>query len=118
MLQHAYDASEDPNAEWDSVKFFTTHNDPEVSRLALSLESDRYDALGIAKNVEDLDILIPRCVLELQECIVRTEINDCNKALKYPSPDTDVIKIMQRLQELYNIKKVFDKELGERIVTL
>ena len=118
MLQLAYDASEDPNSEWDSVKFFTTHNDPEVSRLALSLESDRYDALGIAKNVEDLDILIPRCVLELQECIVRTEINDCNKALKYPSPDTDVIKIMQRLQELYNIKKVFDKELGERIVTL
>ena len=118
MLQLAYDASEDPNAEWDSVKFFTTHNDPEVSRLALSLESDRYDALGIAKNVEDLDILIPRCVLELQECIVRTEINDCNKALKYPSPDIDVIKIMQRLQELYNIKKVFDKELGERIVTL
>ena len=118
MLQLAYDASEDPNYEWDSVKFFTTYNDPEVSRLALSLESDRYDALGIAKNVEDLDILIPRCVLELQECIVRTEINDCNKALKYPSPDTDVIKIMQRLQELYNIKKVFDKELGERIVTL
>ena len=118
MLQLAYDASEDPNSEWDSVKFFTTYNDPEVSRLALSLESDRYDALGIAKNVEDLDILIPRCVLELQECIVRTEINDCNKALKYPSPDTDVVKIMQRLQELYNIKKVFDKELGERIVTL
>ena len=118
MLQLAYDASEDPNDEWDSVKFFTTHYDPEVSKLALSLESDRYDALGIAKNVEDLDILIPRCVLELQECIVRTEINDCNKALKYPSPDTDVIKIMQRLQELYNIKKVFDKELGERIVTL
>ena len=118
MLQLAYDASDGPNYEWDSVKFFTTYNDPEVSRLALSLESDRYDALGIAKNVEDLDILIPRCVLELQECIVRTEINDCNKALKYPSPDTDVIKIMQRLQELYNIKKVFDKELGERIVTL
>lgn len=118
MLQLAYDASEDPNDEWDSVKFFTTHYDPEVSKLALSLESDRYDALGIAKNVEDLDILIPRCVLELQECIVRTEINDCNKALKYPSPDTDVVKIMQRLQELYNIKKVFDKELGERIVTL
>ena len=118
MLQLAYDSSEDPNSEWDSVKFFTTYNDPEVSRLALSLESDRYDALGIAKNVEDLDILIPRCVLELQECIVRTEINDCNKALKYPSPDTDVVKIMQRLQELYNIKKVFDKELGERIVTL
>lgn len=118
MLQLAYDASEDPNEEWDSVKFFTTHEDPEVSKLALSLESDRYDALGIAKNVENLDILIPRCMLELQECIVRTEISDCNKALKYPSPDTDVIKIMQRLQELYDIKKVFDKELGERIVTV
>lgn len=118
MLQMAYDATEDKNVEWDSLKFFTNHEDPEVSKLALSLESDRYDAMGVAKNIEDLDVLIPRCVLELQECIVRTEIDTLNKELKYAGPDTDVMKIMTRLNELNYIKKIFDKELGERIVTV
>ena len=118
MLQMAYEATEDPNADWDSVKFFTTNEDPEVSKLALSLESDRYDALGIAKNIEDLDVLIPRCLLELQECIVRTEIESCRKALKNPSPNDDIMAIMSRLHELYDIKKEFDKDLGERIVTI
>lgn len=118
MLQMAYDASVDKNVEWDSLKFFTNHEDLEVSKLALSLESDRYDALGVAKNIEDLDVLIPRCVHELQECIIRTEIDALNKELKYAGPDTDILKINTRLKELYDIKVIFEKELGERIVTV
>lgn len=118
MLKIAIEATTDPNVEFDSVKFFTNHKDPEVCKLALSLESDRYDALGIAKNNEDLDIIIPRCILELQECIVRIEIDRCNKLLKNPDPGTDIMQVMTRLNDLYAIKKDFDRELGERIVTV
>lgn len=118
VLKIAFDATVDPQIPFDSVKFFTNHPDPEVSKLALELESDRYDALGIAQNIEDLDVIIPRSMLELQECIVRMQIEECKQKLKYPTPDTDIMAVMTRLNELYLIKKEFDKELGERIVTI
>lgn len=118
VLQIAFDATVDPQAPFDSVKFFTNHTDPEVSKLALELESDRYDALGIAQNIEDLDVVIPRSMLELQECIVRMQIDECKQKLRTPSPDTDIMAVMTRLNELYAIKKEFDRELGERIVTI
>lgn len=118
VLQIAFDATVDPQAPFDSVKFFTNHPDPEVSKLALELESDRYDALGIAQNIEDLDVVIPRSMLELQECIVRMQIDECKQKLRTPSPDTDIMAVMSRLNELYAIKKEFDRELGERIVTV
>lgn len=117
VLQIAYDATEDPNAEWDSMKFFTNHSDPEVCSLALSLESDRYDALGIAKNEEDLSMIIPRCILELQECMVRMEISKLNEQLKQPLQQDNMMQVLTRLNELHSIKKELDKELGERIVT-
>ena len=118
MLNLAYEATADPNQEWDSVRFFTTHDNPEISSLALSLESDRYEGMGIANNVEDLNVIIPRCILELQECIVRTEIEECKKVLKNPSPDVNIMSVMERLNELYSIKKLLDRDLGERIVTV
>lgn len=118
MLNLAYEATADPNQEWDSVRFFTTHDNPEISSLALSLESDRYEGMGIANNVEDLNVIIPRCILELQECIVRTEIEECKKVLKNPSPDVNIMSVMEQLNELYSIKKLLDRDLGERIVTV
>lgn len=118
MLNLAYEATADPNQEWDSVRFFTTHDNQEISSLALSLESDRYEGMGIANNVEDLNVIIPRCILELQECIVRTEIEECKKVLKNPSPDVNIMSVMERLNELYSIKKLLDRDLGERIVTV
>lgn len=118
MLELAYEATSDPNIEWDSVRFFTTHENPEISSLALSLESDRYEGMGIANNDEDLNVIIPRCILELQECIVRTEIETCKKELKNPSPDANIMSVMERLNELYSIKKLLDRDLGERIVTV
>lgn len=118
MLNLAYEATSDPNIEWDSVRFFTTHENPEISSLALSLESDRYEGMGIANNDEDLNLIIPRCILELQECIVRTEIENCKKELKNPSPEVNIMSVMERLNELYSIKKLLDRDLGERIVTV
>lgn len=118
MLNLAYEATSDPNIEWDSVRFFTTHENPEISSLALSLESDRYEGMGIANNDEDLNVIIPRCILELQECIVRTEIENCKKELKNPSPEVNIMSVMERLNELYSIKKLLDRDLGERIVTV
>lgn len=117
MLKIATEAAADNEEGFDSVRLFTTNPDEEISKLALSLESDRYDALGFVENNENLNYIIPRCVQELQECIVRMEIDECQKQLKQLSPDTDVMQVMTRLKELQEIKKEFDKVLGERIVS-
>ncbi len=114
MLQLAYEGSEDPEAEFNSIKFFTSHPDPEVSRTALDLAEDRNEALGIAKNVEELKDAVPRALLELKECMLRMEIEELNRQLRMPGCS---IEVMQRLTQLTEIKRLFDKQLGERIIT-
>lgn len=115
MYQLALDASEDPNIVWDSTRFFSNqHSDPEVLTTAIDLSQDRYDAMGVAQNDEHLDVLIPRCVLELKNCILTMEIDALTERLKHPS--SDMLEVMQQLKEKKEIQKIFDKELGERVI--
>ena len=115
MLQMAIDASANPEEEFDSVRFFTRVPDEEVRQVALDLVDDRYNAMGIAENQEDLNTLIPRCLLELKEAIIRMNITNLRQQLR--SPGADYNSILQQLSELTEIKKQLDKALGERIIT-
>ncbi len=115
MLQMAYDASADPNAPFDSVRYFTRTDDSEVRQKALDLIDDKYEAISGVENNELLDDLVPRSILELKEAICRTEMNDLHRQLRDPS--CDYRAVMQRLTELQTIKKNLDKSLGERIIT-
>lgn len=115
MLQMAIDASADTNAEFDSVRFFTRVADDEIRQTALDLVDDRYDAMGIAQNQEDLSSLIPRCLLELKEATIRMQIAELRQQLR--TPGADYAAIMPKLTELTEIKKNLDKALGERIIT-
>jgi len=114
MLQLAYDGSADPNVEFNSIRFFTSQPDPDVNKTAIDLAEDRNEALGIAKNEEELKDAVPRALLELKECMLRIEIEDLQRQLRMPGCS---IEVMQRLTELTEIKRVFDKQLGERIIT-
>ncbi|MBQ0057094.1 MAG: DNA primase [Bacteroidales bacterium] len=114
MLQLAIDATADPQVEFDSVRFFTGINDQNVMLEVNRLLEDRYDALGIVENVEDLDVLIPRCLLELKEVILRNQIKDLRMQLRVQG--ADVTEIMRLLTEKTETKKAIEKELGERII--
>lgn len=116
MYQMALDESEDPGKEFNSIRFFCSHQDTEVNRLALQLSDDLYDAMGIVGNNEDLDNIIPRCLLELKEAIVRAELKELHDQLRNNA--NDPIAILQRMNDLNNIKKALDKDLGERIITV
>ena len=117
MLKLAIDVTADPNKPFNSSRYFLNHEDSEVSNCALSLVSDRYNALGIVEQKDNLDILVPRCIQELQECLVKIEIEECQQALKDPNLGDKAVDVMKRLQDLYLIKKELDKVLGERIIT-
>jgi len=115
MYQEALDASEDINIEWNSNRFFTNlHSDPESQKTALDLSQDRYDAMGVAQNDEHLEVLIPRCVLELKNCILTMEIDALTQQLKFPNGN--MLEVMHQLKEKKEIQKIFDKELGERVI--
>lgn len=113
MLQLAYDASDNPDVEFNSIRFFTGYPDPVISRLALDLTTGRI--ITNVVNEENLSMAIPRALLELKECMMRIEIADLNAQLRN-RPD-NYAEIFQRLMECNEIKKQLDKDLGERIVT-
>lgn len=117
MLKLAVDETADTDKIFCSTKFFFNYPDDDVRNCALSLESDRYNALGIVQEEKNLDVLVPRCVQELQECLVRIEIDTLRKELKDPNVGDKAIEIMSRLNDLYIIKKELDKILGERIIS-
>lgn len=117
MYRRALDATEDQNLAWDSSKFFSNmYDDPEAQQMAIELMQDRYDTMGIAQNDERLNILVPRSIIELKNCIVEQQIRDLQQQLKTVSNPEDMKQIIQQLSELLKIKKAFDKDLGERVV--
>ena len=117
MYNLALDASADPSVAWDSVKFFSNRfDDPEVQQTAINLLQDRYDALGIAQNIERIDILVPRSILELKNCILEQQIDALTQELRVTADISKCTELMQQLTEKIKIKKSFDKELGERVI--
>ncbi|MBR5716882.1 MAG: DNA primase [Bacteroidales bacterium] len=117
MFNQALDASANIDVPWDSVKFFSNiFDDPEVQQTAINLMQDRYDALGVAQNVERIDILVPRSILELKNCILEQQIDNITQELRTTSDPVKCNELMQALNEKIFIKKSFDKELGERVI--
>ena len=118
MYQMALDASVDPSVPWDSVKFFSNRfDDPEVQQTAVNLMQDRYDALGVAQNIERIDVLVPRSILELKNCILEQQIDSLTQQLRTAINPEQSNELMQQLNNKMFIKKQFDKELGERVIT-
>ena len=118
MYQMALDASVDPSVPWDSIKFFSNRfDDPEVQQTAVNLMQDRYDAMGVAQNDERIDILVPRSILELKNCILEQQIESLTQQLRTAISPEQSNELMQQLNNKMFIKKHFDKLLGERVIT-
>lgn len=117
MYQQALEASADTNVVWDSVRFFSNmFSDPEVQHTAGNLLQDRYEAMGTVERQEQLDVLVPRSILELKACILQSDIDNLTRQLRSPSDPASLNAIMAELCQKKEIMKIFDKELGERVV--
>ncbi len=118
------------NIAFDSGRYFISHADPEISRLASELMSDRYQLSKIHSRIlgeEEgdqrsrlleqnlLNSYVPRSTTELKNAYVLQKIEVIKKALKKASPEDENGLILQ-LQQLQQIKKLLARELGERII--
>lgn len=119
---------EDPN--FDSGRYFLSHADPQISKLASELVSDRYHlskihAKILGEEFDDkdsrlleqnlLNSYVPRATTELKNTYILQKIKEIKESMKQGNPDESLSLIVQ-LKELQEIKKILSKELGERIV--
>lgn len=118
------------DAHFDSGRYFLSHADPDISKLASELMSDRYHLSKIHAKIlgEELDdkdsrllehnllnSYVPRATTELKNAYVLQKIEEIKKEMKAGNPD-NFLSLITRLQQLQEIKKVLSKELGERII--
>lgn len=114
MLQMAIDASADPSATFDSVRFFTGQTDNEITLEVNQMLEDHFEAIGFTKDA-DLDYNIPRIIIGLKDAILRSRIYNLKLQLREPGADT--MSILAELNQYNEAKKTFDKILGERVIT-
>ncbi len=118
------------DVHFDSGRYFLSHPDPEVNKLASELMSDRYHLSKIHAKIlgEEMDDMssrlleknllnsyVPRATTELKNFYVLQKIEELKKEMKSGNKD-DFVTLITELKRLQQIKKVLSKELGERIV--
>lgn len=128
MFDEAVEHMDD--AHFDPGRYFLSHPDPQVSKLASELMSDRYHLSKIHAKIlgEELDdkssrlleknllnSYVPRATTELKNFYVLQKIEELKKEMKAGNKD-DFVTLITELKKLQEIKKVLAKELGERIV--
>ena len=128
MFEEALTHMKDP--DFDSGRYFLSHPDPQVNKLASELMSDRYQlskmhAKILGEEMDDkhsrlleknlLNSYVPRATTELKNFYVLQKIEELKKEMKSGNMD-DYVTLITQLKQLQEIKKVLAKELGERIV--
>jgi len=118
------------DVNFDSGRYFLSHPDPQVSKLASELMSDRYHlskihAKILGEEMDDkssrlleknlLNSYVPRATTELKNFYVLQKIEELKKEMKSGHKD-DYVTLITELKRLQEIKKMLAKELGERIV--
>jgi DNA primase len=107
-------------------KYFVSHTDPQISRLASDLMAREYilskihNRTGeIKKDYELLVTLVPRVVNELKWKLVKVRLEQKGQLLKSAEEAKDFDAMMQAMQEikiLTEIKKELSLHQGERTI--
>ena len=116
------------------ARYFMSHADEHISKLATEMLSDRYQlskihakALGEEHNDENsklseqnsLEELIPRTTTELKNAYIMQQIAVVMKKIKEAQKNDDfetTMKLLQEKQKLEEIKKILAKMLGEQVI--
>jgi DNA primase len=118
--------SHDGAEGFEAMRFFTAHPDPEISRVATELASDRYQlskyhtkAQKILSDEERLFEIVPVMMIDFKNAIVTSELKHVMNQLRDPAVATDAEKcnaLMARFAELKKVENVMAKRLGDRVV--
>lgn len=109
-----------------SERYFLTHPDPEISKQAAELASDRYQlskyhskGQAIITDEERLYELVPRLLIDFKLSIVEEEMKHTLQALTNPDIYNNPEKcqeIMQHYKELQEIQIPMAQKAGDRVI--
>lgn len=107
-------------------RYFLAHPDPNVSRLAANLISEKYQLSKYHTKYRELeteemklDSLVLRELYGFKDAYILSQIKEVQAQIKEMQIKGDmdqVFELMKKLTRLNEIKNVLSKELGERIV--
>lgn len=108
-------------------RYFLAHPDTAISQLSVELVSNRYQLSKyhsknqkIVTDEERLYDLVPQLMISFKYAIVSEELKHIMLALQDPAVVNDEARcnsIMQRYNELREVKSLMAKRLGDRVVT-
>lgn len=124
MLDEA--AGKCKNEGFIANRYFLAHPDPNVSRLAANLMSEKYQLSKyhskyreLEQEEDKLDQLVIREIYAIKDAYIIHKIKSTQLAIKdahLKGNEDQVFELMKQLTHLNEIKNVLSKELGERIV--
>ena len=105
-------------------RYFLAHPDPNVSRLAANLISEKYQLSKYHTKYRELeedklDQLVIRELYAFKDAYVLSQIKEIQAQIKSMQNNEDmdqVFELMKKLTRLNEIKNILSKELGERII--
>ena len=107
-------------------RYFVSHPDSAVSKLAADLISERYQlskyhskGQKIITDEERLYELIPRLLLDFKMSIVEEEMKHTLQALTNPAVANDpqrCAEVMKRYKELHEMQSIMAQNAGDRVV--
>lgn len=109
-----------------ACRYFLAHPDPNISRLAANLISDKYQLSKyhtkyreLEQEEDKLDHLVLRDLYAFKDAYILHRIKEIQSKIKEAQSKGDMegaLELMKQLTRLNEIKNVLCKELGERIV--
>ena len=107
-------------------RYFLAHPNPNVSRLAANLISEKYQLSKyhskyreLEQEQDKLDQLVTREIYAMKDAYILQQIKETQLGIKEAHAqgnEEKVFELMKQLTRLNEIKNVLSKELGERIV--
>ena len=114
------------NEGFVASRYFLSHPDPQVARLAADLSSDRYQlskyhsrSQKIVTDEERLCELVPHLLTDLKLAIVEDELKQVLAALQDRTIMTDAaryMEVMKRYKDLSEVQRAIAKRAGDRVV--
>ncbi len=132
IFEEAY--KESANEDFEPARYFTSHADQSISKLATEMVSDKYqlskihartlgekhdDENSILLEENALEQLIPRVTTELKNAYVMQQISMVMKKIKDAQNRDDfetTLKLLEEKKKLEEIKKLLAKMLGEQVI--
>ena len=128
LFEEAVEQAE--NEDFVPGRYFLSHHDPKINKLASDLMSDKYQlskihSKSLGEDIDDknsrlleqnmLKTYVPRATTELKNAYVLQKIKEIKNEMKSANSEK-ALQLIHELKRLQEIKKILAKDLGERII--